>query len=191
MQFKHTILGLQKRFCRHFWCRGTCVQCAYQGHAAFCISNTTILSIQRNFCWHFWWRGIRNRRTTLQSHFWGIVHLKHTHTLYPKNTYVGTFGAEVRAFSMHTGNRKFLALCISNTPTLSIQRYVCWLFWCRGMRVWRATLHDGTLSGAKEVYLCLYLSRRSKQWSLEKSSNCSTACGHLSATAVTNSSRKG
>ena len=46
---------------------------------------------------------------------------------------------EVYAFGAPRQNAQILALCISNTPILGIQKHCCWHIWCRGMRVWGAT----------------------------------------------------
>ena len=39
----------------------------------------------------------------------------------------------------HAKNPRFLALCISNTPILGIQKHLGGQMWCRGTRAWSAT----------------------------------------------------
>ena len=76
---------------------------------------------------------------TPKSRRFKIVHFKHTHTRYQKTLLVACLAQRCACLGRHAKNAHFLALCISNTPILGIQKH-CWLHvWCRGMRVWGAT----------------------------------------------------
>ena len=69
----------------------------------------------------------------------GIVQLRHHHTRHSKTLQIEYFVHRSVCLGRHPKNTHFLALCISNTPILGIQKYCWWHIWCRGMRVWAAT----------------------------------------------------
>ena len=69
----------------------------------------------------------------------GFVHSKHTHTRYPKTLLLAYLVQRYVRLGRHLKNPQFLALCISNTPILGIQKHCRWSIWCRDARVWGAT----------------------------------------------------
>ena len=61
-----------------------------------------------------------------------IVHVKHTHTGYPETLLLAYLVQKYGCLWRGVKPPQLLALCISNTPILGIQKHCCWLFWCRG-----------------------------------------------------------
>ena len=72
------------------------------------------------------------RATPKTDIFWHCALQTHAYT------FVGIFGAEVCAFGTPHKQHPCLALCVSNTCILGIQRYSCWQVWCRGICLRRA-----------------------------------------------------
>ena len=76
---------------------------------------------------------------TPTMHMFGIVHFKTTHTRHPETLLVVRFVQRYACSARHPQNAHLLALCLSNTPTVGIQKYFWWHIWCRSMHVWGAT----------------------------------------------------
>ena len=81
--------------------------------------------------------GVPHRKHILSRH---CAFQTHTHTAYPTTLLLAFLMHSYEHSARRTNNIHVLALCISNTPILSIPTHFCCQFWCRGMRVWRATL---------------------------------------------------
>ena len=75
-----------------------------------------------------------------KQYVFGIVQFKHTHPRYPKTPLlaygVQWYGCQRRHPRTQT---IFLALCISNTPILGLQKHLCWPMAYSSMGVWGAT----------------------------------------------------
>ena len=56
----------------------------------------------------------------------GIVHFKHTHTMYPKTLLPAHLVQRYVRLGRHVRTVQFLALCISSTPIQGIQKHCCW-----------------------------------------------------------------
>ena len=63
-----------------------------------------------------------------------ITYFKHPHTRYPKTLFLADSVLRYARLEHHAKNSHFLALRISNTPVLGIQKPSFWQIWCRGMR---------------------------------------------------------
>ena len=90
---------------------------------AQCISNTPIVGFHQHFWWHTWCRGMRVRGATPRTprtHFFGIVHYKHTHDRYAKKNWCYDWCRGMRVRGATPRVRFFLALCIQ-THMVGIQ----------------------------------------------------------------------
>ena len=123
-------LGIQRQVCWHFCCTGMCVQRApHERHNFFgivhCIRTHTrypkALLIARLVQTY-----VPLARRTIKHAFFGIVHFKHTHTRYPKTLGMALLVQIYVRAARRTKNTHILALCISNSYILCIQRHVCW-----------------------------------------------------------------
>ena len=102
------------------------------------ISNTHHTRFQKHCCWRIWCRGTRVWGATSKPHIFAIVHFKHIHTSFRKTTLLAYLVQRYARLGRHVETPQFLALCISNTPTLGIQKQCCWHVGCGGMCVWGA-----------------------------------------------------
>ena len=74
------------------------------------------------------------------SIFLGIVHFKHHHPRYPKTPLQACELLSYGCLGRHPRTKQYcLALCISNTTILGIQKHLCWPMWYNDMGVWGAT----------------------------------------------------
>ena len=89
--------------------------------SASSISNTPILGIQKH---------------PMVS---GIVHFKHIYTMYPKTLFLTYVVQSYVRWGRQVKTPRFLALSISNTPILCIQKHCSLHIWCAGMCDWGAT----------------------------------------------------
>ena len=67
------------------------------------------------------------------------VYQTHTHTGYPEPLLLACLVQRYVRLGRHAKNAHCMALYISNTPIVGIQKHCCWHTWCRGTCVWGAT----------------------------------------------------
>ena len=144
------ILGLQNHFCWQIGCRGMRAwgatpkphifwHCALQTPSSYVSKNTLAGIFGAEVCAP----GAPRQKAT----FFGIAQCKHPHARYPKTLlqadlvqrYRGTEVQRYARLKRHANRPHFLALCISNTPILGIQKHFGGYIWYRGMRAWSAT----------------------------------------------------
>ena len=86
------------------------------------------------------WYGCLERHPRTQTTFFRIVHFKRPNPRYPKTPLLACRVQGYGCLGRHPRTQTiFLALCISNTPILGIQKHVCWRVGYSGMGVWGAT----------------------------------------------------
>ena len=136
------ILDIQKHFCGQIWCRGMRAWgatsnphifwlCAFQTHPSWVSKNALAGRCGAEVC------ALEAPRQ--DPTLFGIAHFKHRYPRYPKTLLRAELAQRYARLERHAKKPHFLALRISNTPIVGIQKHFGGHIWCRGMRAWSAT----------------------------------------------------